>query len=77
MTTTDTTLLAHNGYVQLTNEYILPDEEEMFERAKAQLEKNSRSYVCVSNDIGTSIWVKKPFGGLQFTDYTREEGETS
>lgn len=45
--THDTALLTQNGYRQITNEYVLPEEEEAFERAKAQLEKNSIAYIIV------------------------------
>lgn len=55
---TDTSLLPAQGYKQITNEYVLPEEEEAFERAKAQLDKNSISYVIVENDAGLSIWRK-------------------
>lgn len=59
--THDTALLTQNGYRQITNEYVLPEEEEAFERAKAQLEKNSIAYIIVENDVGKAIWRKMPY----------------
>jgi hypothetical protein len=73
--TEDTTLLEANGYIQLTHEYTLPAEEELLARAMAQLEKNSRTYVLAKNDIGVAIWVKKPFGAFQLTEYSRKDVE--
>lgn len=62
-------LLKANGYKQLTDEYVLPDEEEFMARAIAQLEKNSRSYAIVEGETGPCIWVKAPW---QLADLSRE-----
>jgi hypothetical protein len=61
----DTALLEQNGYQALTHEYVFPEEQEMFERAKAQLDKNSRAYVIVPTEQGAVIWTKQR---LCFTD---------
>jgi hypothetical protein len=54
-------LLRAQGYIPLTDEYILPEEEEIMERAIALQEKNSRTYMLVRNDIGMAIWIKSRF----------------
>ncbi len=46
------------GYVSLTYPYTLPEEEEEFERAVAQLKKGNRDYLVYQYEDTAEIYVR-------------------
>lgn len=48
------------GYVSLTYPYTLPEEEEQFERAVAQLKKGGRDFLVYRYEDTAEIFVRAP-----------------
>ncbi len=61
-----------DGYVSLTYPYAMPEEEEEFRRAVAQLQKGGRDYLIYEADDTAEIFVRAPANIVLFEDQNHE-----
>lgn len=61
-----------DGYISLTYPYAMPEEEEEFRRAVAQLQKGGRDYLICEADDTAEIFVRAPANIVPFDDQNHE-----
>ncbi len=61
-----------DGYISLTYPYAMPEEEEEFRRAVAQLQKGGRDYLIYEADDTAEIFVRAPANIVPFDDQNHD-----